>query len=233
MNSIHDTKILIVDDEIELLQMIKLLLQQDGFHTLYTASTGAEALSIINEVQPEAVLLDVMLPDTDGFTLMKKIRCITHAPVLFITARDESLDKLNGLGLGADDYIVKPFLPQEVMLRLRAVLRRTYHIDDHSHPLQLGKASIDMGTSTVSGLGQTRQLTAKEFAILEKLLENRGNIITIDALCMAVWQGENMGYENTLMVHIRRLREKIEADPSNPQYLLTVRGLGYRLVKEV
>ena len=151
-------------------------------------------------------------------------------PVLFLSARDEDADRLLGLGLGADDYITKPFLPQELLLRLRSVLRRVYR--EAPDAARLGDAEIDWGKGIVRRNSAETALTAKEFALLKKLWEARGNIVTIDALCDTLWDGPVVGYENTLMVHIRRLREKIEADPSHPKYLLTVRGLGYRLVRE-
>ena len=151
-------------------------------------------------------------------------------PVLFLSARDEDAARLRGLGLGADDYITKPFLPQELLLRLRAVLRRVYRQEPDT--ARLGETEIFWGKGTVRRSGEETALTAKEFALLKKLWEARGNIVTIDALCETLWDGPLVGYENTLMVHIRRLREKIEADPSHPKHLLTVRGLGYRLVRE-
>ena len=155
---------------------------------------------------------------------------IGDVPVLFLSARDEDAARLRGLGLGADDYITKPFLPQELLLRLRAVLRRVYR--EEANTARLGDMEIDWGKGTVRRNGRETALTAKEFALLKKLWEARGNIVTVDALCAALWDGPLVGYENTLMVHIRRLREKVEADPSHPQFLLTVRGLGYRLKRE-
>ena len=152
-------------------------------------------------------------------------------PTLFLSARDEDAARLQGLGLGADDYITKPFLPEELLLRLAAVLRRVYR-DTSEDSARLGDLEIVWGQSLVRRDGKETALTAKEYALLRKLWDNRGNIVTIDALCDALWDGPNIGYENTLMVHIRRLRAKIEADPSHPRYLLTVRGLGYRLARE-
>lgn len=154
--------------------------------------------------------------------------------MLFLSARDADADRLRGLGLGADDYIVKPFLPQELVLRLTAVLRRSYaaQLQSADSSLRLGDTVVDWGSGTVTRGGNAVQLTAKEFALLRKLADNRGNIVTIDALCRAAWDEENFGFENTLMVHIRRLREKLEDNPSHPRWLLTVRGLGYKLVKE-
>ena len=176
------------------------------------------------------MLLDVNLPDGDGFSLLGKLRENRDVPVLFLSARDRTPTGWQGLGLGADDYITKPFLPQELLLRLHAVLRRVYR--EEAQTARLGDAEIDWGKCAVRRNGAETALTAKEFALLRKLWDARGNIVTIDTLCAALWDGPLVGYENTLMVHIRRLREKIEADPSRPKYLLTVRGLGYRLSRE-
>ena len=222
-------RILIVDDEAALQNMVKEILTQAGYETT-SALTCAQTLEQFRAAAPDAVLLDVNLPDGDGFSLLGKLRENRDVPVLFLSARDEDADRLQGLGLGADDYITKPFLPQELLLRLHAVLRRVYR--EEAQTARLGDAEIDWGKSAVRRNGAETALTAKEFALLKKLADNRGNIVTIDALCAALWDGPMVGYENTLMVHIRRLREKIEADPSHPRYLLTVRGLGYRLARE-
>ncbi len=222
-------RILIVDDENELQNMVKEILAQAGYET-DAALSCAQALEQFRAGKPDAVLLDVNLPDGDGFSLLGRLRERRDVPVLFLSARDEDADRLRGLGLGADDYITKPFLPQELLLRLNAVLRRVYR--EASPAARLGDAEIDWGKSTVRRNGTETALTAKEFALLRRLWEARGNIVTVDALCEALWEGPLVGYENTLMVHIRRLREKIEADPSRPKHLLTVRGLGYRLNRE-
>ena len=224
-------RILIVDDEAALQNMVKEILTQAGYETT-SALTCAQALEQFRAAAPDAVLLDVNLPDGDGFSLLGKLRENRDVPVLFLSARDEDADRLQGLGLGADDYITKPFLPQELLLRLGAVLRRVYGGRPEDDALTLGPATVHWGTGTVTRPSGEVSLTAKEFALLKKLADNRGNIVTIDALCAALWDGPMVGYENTLMVHIRRLREKIEADPSHPNYLLTVRGLGYRLSRE-
>ena len=222
-------RILSVDDEPALQSMVKEILTQAGYQT-DAALNCAAALERFSAAAPDAVLLDVMLPDGDGFSLLGQLRRKRDVPMLFLSARDEDEARLRGLGLGADDYITKPFLPQELLLRLRAVLRRVYR--EEAAAARLGDAEIDWGKGTVRRAGAETALTAKEFALLKKLWDARGSIVTIDALCAALWDGPLVGYENTLMVHIRRLREKVEADPSHPQYLLTVRGLGYRLRRE-
>ena len=222
-------RILIVDDESSLQNMVSGILNQAGYETT-SALTCVQALEQFRAAPPDAVLLDINLPDGDGFSLFGKLRESRDVPVLFLSARDEDADRLQGLGLGADDYITKPFLPQELLLRLRSVLRRVYR--ENAPSSRLGDLEIDWGRSVVRQGGEETALTAKEFTLLKKLWDARGNIVTIDALCAALWDGPLVGYENTLMVHIRRLREKIEPDPSHPNYLLTVRGLGYRLSRE-
>lgn len=221
--------ILIVDDENALQNMVKEILTRGGFET-DSALSCAQAMERFHIGNPDAVLLDVNLPDGDGFSLFRQLRKIKDVPVLFLSARDEDADRLQGLGLGADDYITKPFLPQELLLRLGAVLRRVYR--EEPNLAQLGATAIDWGTGVVHKGMEETTLTAKEFTLLKKLWDARGNIVTIDALCAALWDGPLVGYENTLMVHIRRLREKVEEDPSRPRFLLTVRGLGYRLKRE-
>lgn len=220
--------ILLVDDEPALREMVGDMLRSDGY-TVVTAANCREAIAVFEESVPDAVLLDVMLPDGDGFDLFRSLRAQRDVPVLFLSARDEDSARLQGLGLGADDYITKPFLLHELRLRLRAVLRRVYHLEEQSH---LGNVTILWGKGIVVKNGEEITLTAKEWSLLKKLWDNRGNIVTTDALCAALWDGPLVGYENTLMVHVRRLREKIEVDPSCPRHLLTVRGLGYRLSEE-
>ena len=222
-------RILIVDDEPALQRMLGEILSHAGYE-VDGALDCAGALERFRAAPPDAVLLDVMLPDGDGFALFGKLRAVRDVPVLFLSARDEDEARLQGLGLGADDYITKPFLPQELLLRLRSVLRRVYR--EQPAAARLGSAEIDWGKGIVRRGGTEAPLTAKEYRLLKKLWDAQGNIVTIDALCDALWDGPLVGYENTLMVHIRHLREKVEADPSHPRYLLTVRGLGYRLKRE-
>ncbi len=247
--NLYDCKILLVDDERALREMVYGFLQRAGFHQVAMAGNCKEAEKLFPDTEPHLILLDVMLPDGDGFSLLRKLRQISEVPVIFLSARDEDESRLRGLGLGADDYITKPFLPEELILRVTAVLKRVYRVKgvQEEEKIALGNCMVDLGSGVVHWNDSENKnqngaangeydregevaLTAKEYAILQKLAQERGRIVTIDALCDAVWQEENFGYENTLVVHIRRLREKIEEDPSHPQYLLTVRGLGYRLV---
>lgn len=232
MEELKSKKLLIVDDEREIRDMIEGFLRKEGFTRIYHSSSCAEALEVCRSVKPEIVILDVMLPDGDGFSLLPSLRQISNMPILFLSARGEDEDRLLGLGLGADDYIVKPFLPRELILRLMAILRRVYSPprQEQRPVFQLGKRIIDLESGAVRDDSSEYPLTAKEHVLLCKLYESRNRIITSDALCQAAWGDDYYGYENTLMVHIRRIREKIEANPSNPEYLLTVRGLGYKLM---
>ena len=223
-------KILLVDDEPELLHMLGMILNEAGYTQLKTAKTVKEALQICIESMPEFAILDVMLPDGDGFSLLEQIRKISDIPALFLTARGEDEDKFKGLLLGADDYIVKPFLPKELILRINVILRRCYKNEQPS--IRLAGCEVDFEKAEVFKNGKHIPLTAKEFELLHVLYRNAGKIVTIDLLCEAVWGENPYGYENSLMTHIRRIREKIEQNPSKPVSLLTVKGLGYKLLVE-
>lgn len=225
---IKKKQILLVDDEPELLDMVASILREDGYENIRTAGTVEEALREAGESAPELAILDVMLPDGDGFGLMEKLREKGDYPVLFLTARGEDEDKFRGFGLGADDYIVKPFLPKELLFRVAAILRRSYKEED---PLvKLSGCKIDLERAEVIKEGERIPLTAKEYELLSALYRNAGRIVTIDALCEAAWGDNPYGYENSLMAHIRRIREKIEENPSKPVSLVTVKGLGYKLI---
>lgn len=221
-------RILLVDDEQELLNMVVSILREAGFCQIATAKTVNEALDLTDKFQPELAILDVMLPDGNGFSLMEKLK--GGYPILFLTARGEDEDKFKGFGLGADDYVVKPFLPKELLFRIMAILRRSYK--DENPLVTLHGSQIDFSRAEVIKDGENIPLTAKEHDLLAALYRNAGRIVTIDALCEAAWGDNPFGYENSLMAHIRRIREKIEQNPSQPVSLVTVRGLGYKLIVE-
>lgn len=232
---LYEHRILLVDDNEDLCRMVTDMLKREGFALVDSVNSCKEALKWVYGKKVELILLDVNLPDGDGFSLMPQIREISAAPVLFLSARDEDEDRLTGLGLGADDYLTKPFLMKELFFRVKAVLRRTYCSmnggETDRNRLLLGNRCVDFEGAVVTEGNNEMALTAKELTILKKLYENRGNIVTFDALCGTVWGDSYYGYENTLMVHMRRLREKIEENPSKPQWLLTVRGLGYKMAR--
>lgn len=223
--------ILLVDDEQELLNMVVSILNSDGYHNISTAKNVTEALVLAEETAPELAILDVMLPDGNGFDLIKKLKLKGDYPILFLTALGEDDDKIKGFGLGADDYIVKPFLPKELLFRVAAILRRSYKNEDPLVKLQ--NCEIDFARAEVIKKGEHIPLTAKEHDLLSVLYRNAGRIVTIDALCEAAWGDNPFGYENSLMAHIRRIREKIELNPSQPVSLVTTKGLGYKLIVEV
>ena len=223
-------RILLVDDEQNLREMVVSILKEEGFQNIRTAGCVKEALEIADTYTPELAILDVMLPDGDGFTLMEQLKRKGDYPILFLTARGEEEDKFRGFGLGADDYVVKPFLPKELLFRIMAILRRSYKGEN---PLvHLHGSQIDFERVEVIKGGEHIPLTAKEYELLSALYRNEGRIVTIDALCEAAWGENPFGYENSLMAHIRRIREKIEENPSKPVSLLTVKGLGYKLLVE-
>ncbi|HIU49257.1 MAG TPA: response regulator transcription factor, partial [Candidatus Avimonoglobus intestinipullorum] len=226
MQELLNKKILIVDDEAALLKMIEDVLFSEGFYSLYTAQDCKKALEIVQSQPIALFLLDINLPDGNGFMLYRELRHYSQAPVMFLTARGEADDRIRGLDLGADDYIVKPFLPRELVLRIKALLRRTYGTEAKETGFSIGTRKIDFEKAAVITPEKETPLTAKELILIKKLWENRNRIVTNDALCMAAWGEDYYGHENNLMVHIRHLRQKLEANPSKPQYLITVKGLG-------
>ena len=232
MRDIHEARILVVEDDPTLREVVRGLIESEGYREVRGAGTVAEATSCFITWRPDLLLLDVMLPDGNGFDLLRSIRQTSQVPAIILSARDEDEARLRGLGLGADDYVTKPFLPRELLLRMSAVLRRTYGSGDAPRTIQLGHTTVDMGSGEVTRADGTREtLTSKEYAILERLVRSRGLIVTTDELARAAW-GDDYGYGNALMVHMRRLREKVEENPSKPQWIITMRGLGYRLAKE-
>lgn len=233
MQTIYDAKILIVDDNQDLLNLVTTALRSTGYNQL-TACTGcAAAQAAFAANRPDLMILDINLPDGDGFTLFRTLHSMADIPALFLSARDADADRLFGLGLGADDYLTKPFLTQELLLRIQRILQRCYRGElwrTAAKTLQLGQRTVYLADALVRLPDGTAQpLTATERALLQKLAENRGHIVTYDAVCEAVWGADYYGYENSLNVHIRHLREKLEPNPSKPQYLLTVRGIGYKV----
>lgn len=224
---LYAKKILLVDDEPDLLEMVKTILKDDGFQNIVTAVSVRDGATVSKTEKPDLAILDIMLPDGDGFALMRQMREFTDIPIIFLTAKDTGADKLAGLGLGADDYIVKPFMPEELLLRVYAVLRRCYKED--APLIHLTGCTIDFSRAEVNKNGDIISLTAKEYILLETLARNEGKIVTVDALCEALWGDNPFGYENSLNAHVRRIREKIEIDPSKPVSLITIKGLGYKL----
>ena len=221
-------KILIVDDEKNIVDILKFNLQKEGFSTV-EAYDGDQALKLGLEENPDLILLDIMLPKMDGFTVCRKLREKVSTPILMLTARADEVDKVLGLELGADDYITKPFSPRELMARVKANLRRTVsdELKENGNVYSHGDISIDADRYEVKRCGKVIELTLREFELLKFLALQPGQIFTRENLLEKVWGYEYYGDVRTVDVTVRRLREKIEKDQANYEYILTKRGVGY------
>ncbi len=220
--------VLVVDDEPIVRDVVVRYLERDGFETI-TAQDGEAARSLIEARDPSLVVLDVMLPGMDGLSLCRWIRGRSNLPVILLTARGEEADRIVGLELGADDYVTKPFSPRELAARVRSVLRRSNGTAQPRETVTFGEIELDGGSREVRLAGALVQLTAKEFELLWFLASHPRHVFSRDQLMARVWGYEAAVDTGTVTVHIRRLREKIEADPSRPRHLQTVWGVGYRL----
>lgn len=234
---VRDKKILLVDDEEDILILLETVLRKEDFQNIYKATTGYEALEIAKKVVPDLIVLDIMLPDIDGFEVCRRLREITYVPILFLSARDEDVDKLLGLGIGGDDYITKPFSPKEIAFRIKAHFRRGEYLALKGRVSEQGRMSfgdiiIDKEKGEVKKRGNSVTLTAKEYSLLLYLAQNPNKILSKNKILEKVWGLDFEGYDNTLMVHMRHLRQKLEDDPANLKFLLTIKGLGYKLVTE-
>jgi DNA-binding response OmpR family regulator len=220
--------VLVVDDEPTIREVVVRYLRRDGFQTL-EAADGERARELVETGKPSLVVLDVMLPGTDGLSLCRWIRSRSSLPVILLTARGDEVDRIVGLELGADDYVTKPFSPRELAARVRTVLRRSGPEAPREERLSVGELVIDAATREVTNGGGPVQLTAKEFDLLWFLASHPRRVFSRDQLMSRVWGYEAAFDTGTVTVHVRRLREKIEADPSKPRLLETVWGVGYRL----
>ena len=223
------TKVLIVEDEESMADPLAFLLRREGFST-EIAANGPDALVAYDRSGADIVLLDVMLPGMSGTEVCKQLRARGPVPVIMVSARDSEIDKVVGLELGVDDYITKPYSTRELIARIRAVLRRGSEAEDLVSPiLQAGPVRMDIDRHVVSVHGTAAALPLKEFDLLEYLIRNAGRVLTRGQLIDRVWGSDYVGDTKTLDVHVKRLRAKIEPDPAAPRYLITVRGLGYKL----
>ena len=224
--------ILICDDQPDIVNALKIYLTPEGYHLL-TASTGREALEIAQREDLHLILLDIMMPQMDGITATARIREFSNVPIILLTAKSETEDKVLGLNVGADDYITKPFVPVEVLARVRSQLRRYARLGSHpaeeSGAITIGAISLDDKTKTVTVDGAPVNLTPTEYAILHLLMKNPGRVYSTKNLYEAVWQEAALGSEGAVAVHIRHLREKIEINPSEPRYIKVVWGQGYKM----
>jgi two-component system response regulator VicR len=221
-------KILIVDDEKNIVDILKYNLNKEGFETI-EAYDGRQALEMVERENPDLILLDIMLPEYDGFTVCKKIRQTMNTPILMLTAREEEVDKVLGLELGADDYITKPFSPRELMARVKANLRRMSEDIQKTQGdiLKCGDLTIDINRYEIKRGDEIIELTLREFELVKFLAAQRGQIFSRESLLEKVWGYEYYGDVRTVDVTVRRLREKLERLPSKPEYILTKRGVGY------
>ena len=224
--------ILICDDQPDIVNALKIYLKPEGYR-LFEAFTGTEALEIVQKEDIHLILLDIMMPQMDGITATAKIREFSNVPIILLTAKSETEDKVLGLNVGADDYITKPFVPVEVLARVRSQLRRYAKLGSRPEEapgvLTIGAVTLDDRTKAVQVDGENVALTPTEYAILRLLMANPGKVFSTKALYESVWQEAALGSEGAVAVHIRHLREKIEINPSEPRYLKVVWGQGYKM----
>jgi len=225
--------VLVVDDEKTLVKALTFNLQKEGFQ-VEAAYDGEEALQKVFSLKPDIVVLDLMLPEIDGFEVCRSIRKKLEVPIIMLTARSEDIDKVLGLELGADDYLTKPFNSRELVARIKAILRRSAAYEEESKKqIQIGELHIDLLQHRIRLDGKEVNLTSKEFALLSFLAINAGNVYSREQLLEQVWGYDYYGDVRTVDVHIRHLREKIEADPGNPNLIITVWGTGYKIREEL
>lgn len=224
--------VLICDDQPDIVNALKIYLTPEGYQ-LFEAYNGQEALDIVKNNEIHLILMDVMMPGMDGITATAKIRELSNVPIILLTAKSETEDKVLGLNVGADDYITKPFVPVEALARVRSQLRRYATLgscpEPNSGTVTIGGIVLDDRTKTVTVEGETVALTPTEYAILHLLMTNPGKVFSTKLLYESVWQEAALGSEGAVAVHIRHLREKIEINPSEPRYLKVVWGQGYKL----
>ncbi|MEJ3721597.1 MULTISPECIES: response regulator transcription factor [Paenibacillus] len=230
----HNGTILLVDDEPEIIKLMQIYLENEGYRLLM-ARDGLEALEQVNREQIDVMVLDVMMPNMDGIEACMKIRETEHFPIIMLSAKGQDMDKITGLSVGADDYVTKPFSPLELVARIKSQLRRVRKYTQSSpvleHEMVLDELSINTVTHEVTLAGESVKLTPREFAIVELLARHRGQVLSMEQIYEKVWKEQYLESNNTLMVHVRKIREKIETDPRKPKYLKTVWGIGYKMEK--
>ncbi|WP_053364664.1 response regulator transcription factor [Bacillus sp. FJAT-27251] len=232
LKGLGNNRVLLVDDEVEILDLLETVLRKEGFQQIDKAVSGQEAIALSRKQNHDVIVLDIMLPDMDGYQVCQEIRKVTFAPIIFLSAKSDEIDKLLGLGIGGDDYVTKPFSPQEVLYRIKAQMRRTEYLSESTagdQKITFGDITIIPDTGEVLKGKQPLTLTAKELQLLIYLAGHPNKIFSKSRICEAVWGEDYIGLDNTIMVHIRRLREKIEDDPGSPKWIKTVKGLGYKL----
>ena len=234
-NDVEETNILVVDDEKEIADLLEIYLISDGFQVL-KAYSAKEGLRILEEKKIDLVLLDVMMPDMDGIAMCRRIRETNNIPIIMVSAKTQDIDKIVGLSTGADDYVAKPFNPLELMARVKSQLRRYRELNpskphERQEVISLKHLEINKVTHQVVCYGESIKLTPIEYNILLLLVKNAGKVFSIDQIYEAIWNEEAIGADNTVAVHIRHIREKIEINPKEPRYLKVVWGVGYKIEK--
>ena len=228
------SRILVVEDEETLAEAISFLLSKEGFD-VSVAATGPEAIETFEKSGADLILLDLMLPGLSGTEVCRQIRTKSSVPIIMLTAKDSEIDKVVGLEIGADDYVTKPYSSRELIARIRAVLRRgeLNDVADEGAALEVGPVRMDTDRHIISVNGEVVAIPLKEFELLEFLMRNAGRVLTRMQLIDRVWGSDYVGDTKTLDVHIKRLRAKIEKDPANPEYIQTVRGMGYKMERSI
>lgn len=224
--------ILMVDDEQEIIKLMEIYFKNENYNML-KASNGLEALALLERHQVDLLVLDVMMPTMDGIEACMKIRETNHIPIIMLSAKSQDMDKISGLSVGADDYVTKPFSPLELIARIKSQLRRVNQFQSvgkkNDHEIRNDNLLINKASHVVTLDDKEIKLTPREFAILLLLANHAGNVLSMDQIYEHVWQEPFMESKNTVMVHIRKLREKLEADPQKPHFIKTVWGIGYKL----
>lgn len=232
----ESTSILVVDDDHDIVNAISALLEREGYK-IYKAYNGLEAVDALMQYDVQLILIDVMMPKMDGLSAMMKIRTMKNIPIIVLSAKSEDSDKILGLSMGADDYITKPYNPMELVARVQSNLRRYLSlgsadsIKQKSNVIKIGGLSLDLDEKQLYADGEPVKLTATEYKILEFLMENAGRVFSAEQIYSHVWNEDSFSVENTVMVHIRHIREKIEINPAEPRYLKVVWGIGYKIAK--
>lgn len=229
------TSILVVDDDHDIVNAISALLEREGYN-IHKAYNGLEAVDALMQNNVQLILIDVMMPKMDGLSAMMKIRTMKNIPIIVLSAKSEDSDKILGLSMGADDYITKPYNPMELVARVQSNLRRYLSLGSadsvkKSNVIKIGGLSLDRDEKQLYADGEPVKLTATEYRILEFLMENAGRVFSAEQIYSHVWNEDSYSVENTVMVHIRHIREKIEINPAEPRYLKVVWGIGYKIVK--
>lgn len=233
IDNIYSKKILVVDDDASIINMVMVVLKKEQFKEIYQAGSASDAVKLAKEIQPDLVILDIMLPDSDGYEVCKQIREFSMAPIIFLSAKNEETDKLVSFAVGGDEYLTKPFSPKELVARIRVALRRQVYYErgnqeEEKNEYHFGREfCLNLENRTLKRGGKEVLLRPREYELLEYMVKNHDVTLTKEILVQNIWESEYKGYDNTVMVHISHLREKIEDDPANPRLIKTVKGRGY------